>query len=127
MKKQKTLFIVIIVLFWFAQYVYVPYQTPYLAAINVTSSFIGLVIGAYGFAQLLLRIPLGVLADWHLNHKLIIVSGSLLAGLASLARLFWQTGTGFLLGNIVSGIASATWLSFMMYFLKINDEASRVE
>ena len=127
-KKQQVIkFIIIIILFWFAQYVYVPYQTPFLTAINVAAGFIGIVVGAYGFSQMLLRIPLGMLADWHLNHKLLITLGTLLAGLASIMRLLCPNGIGFLLGNIFSGIASSTWLSFMIYFLKLRSEVSKVE
>lgn len=126
-KHQIIKFIIIIILFWFAQYVYVPYQTPFLAAINVASSFIGIVVGAYGFSQMLLRIPLGMLADWHLNHKLLITLGTLLAGLASIMRVLFPSGIGFLLGNIFSGIASSTWLSFMVYFLKLCSDVSKVE
>ncbi|RMC56850.1 MFS transporter [Lactobacillus sp. ESL0261] len=126
-KHQIIKFIIIIILFWFAQYVYVPYQTPFLAAINVASSFIGIVVGAYGFSQMLLRIPLGMLADWHLNHKLLITLGTLLAGLASIMRVLFPSGIGFLLGNIFSGIASSTWLSFMVYFLKLRSDVSKVE
>ena len=126
-KHQIIKFIIIIILFWFAQYVYVPYQTPFLTAINVASSFIGIVVGAYGFSQMLLRIPLGMLADWHLNHKLLITLGTLLAGLASIMRLLCPNGIGFLLGNIFSGIASSTWLSFMIYFLKLRSDVSKVE
>ena len=127
-KKQQVIkFIIIIILFWFAQYVYVPYQTPFLTAINVAAGFIGIVVGAYGFSQMLLRIPLGMLADWHLNHKLLITLGTLLAGLASIMRLLCPNGIGFLLGNIFSGIASSTWLSFMIYFLKLRSDVSKVE
>lgn len=126
-KQQVIKFIIITILFWFAQYVYVPYQTPFLAAINVASSFIGIVVGAYGFSQMLLRIPLGMLADWHLNHKLLITLGTLLAGLASIMRVLFPSGIGFLLGNIFSGIASSTWLSFMVYFLKLRSDVSKVE
>lgn len=126
-KHQIIKFIIIIILFWFAQYVYVPYQTPFLAAINVASSFIGIVVGAYGFSQMLLRIPLGMLADWHLNHKLLITLGTLLAGLASIMRVLFPSDIGFLLGNIFSGIASSTWLSFMVYFLKLRSDVSKVE
>lgn len=126
-KHQIIKFVIIIILFWFAQYVYVPYQTPFLAAVNVASSFIGIVVGAYGFSQMLLRIPLGMLADWHLNHKLLITLGTLLAGLASIMRVLFPSGIGFLLGNIFSGIASSTWLSFMVYFLKLRSDVSKVE
>ena len=127
-KKQQVIkFIIIIILFWFAQYVYVPYQTPFLTAINVAAGFIGIVVGAYGFSQMLLRIPLGMLADWHLNHKLLITLGTLLAGLASIMRVLFPSGIGFLLGNIFSGIASSTWLSFMIYFLKLRSDVSKVK
>ena len=121
MKKQRLTikFITIIVLFWFAQYVYIPYQTPFLTAINVASNLIGLVVGAYGLSQLLLRIPIGMLADWYLNHKLLIIFGTSLSGFASLIRLVFPNGIGFLIGNIISGIASSTWLSFMLFFLKL--------
>lgn len=129
MKKQRLTikFITIIVLFWFAQYVYIPYQTPFLTAINVASNLIGLVVGAYGLSQLLLRIPIGMLADWYLNHKLLIIFGTSLSGFASLIRLVFPNGIGFLIGNIISGIASSTWLSFMLFFLKINTKNSKVE
>lgn len=129
MKKQRLTikFITIIVLFWFAQYVYIPYQTPFLTAINVASNLIGLVVGAYGLSQLLLRIPIGMLADWYLNHKLLIIFGTSLSGFASLIRLVFPNGIGFLIGNIISGIASSTWLSFMLFFFKINTKNSKVE
>ena len=127
-KKQRVIkFIIIIILFWFAQYVYIPYQTPFLTAIDVSAGFIGIVVGAYGFSQMLLRIPLGMLADWHLNHKLLITLGTLLAGLASIIRVLFPNSIGFLFGNIFSGIASSTWLSFMVYFLKLRSDVSKVE
>lgn len=46
---QKNLLLIIVVLFWFAQYVYVPFQTPYLLTMQVSSSMIGIIIGIYGF------------------------------------------------------------------------------
>lgn len=42
---QKNLLLIIVVLFWFAQYVYVPFQTPYLSTMQVSSSMIGIIIG----------------------------------------------------------------------------------
>ena len=68
-----------------------------------------------------------MLADWHLNHKLLITLGTLLAGLASIMRVLFPSDIGFLLGNIFSGIASSTWLSFMVYFLKLRSDVSKVE
>lgn len=120
-KQEQNLLLLIVTLFWFAQYVYIPYQTPYLAAINVSSSFIGMIVGSYGISQLALRLPVGIVADLRPNHRLFISLGTLCAGAASLFRFFFQNGAGFLVGNIFSGFASATWISFMVYYLSLHD------
>lgn len=120
-KQEQKILLIIVALFWFAQYVYIPYQTPYLAAISVSTSFIGVIVGSYGISQLALRLPVGILADLRPNHRLFISLGTLCAGIASLFRFFFQSGTGFLLGNIFSGFASATWISFMVYYLSLHD------
>lgn len=124
---EKNKFLTIVVLFWFAQYVYIPYQTPYLTAISVNAGFIGIIIGAYGLSQMLLRIPLGVAADLKVNHRILVILGTFLAGLASLIRIIIPSGQGFLWANIVSGIASATWISFIVMFLKINSPKSKLQ
>ncbi|MBO0480745.1 MFS transporter [Candidatus Enterococcus courvalinii] len=120
-KKEQTTLLIIVVFFWFAQYVYIPFQTPFLASMNVATSFIGIIVGAYGISQMVLRIPVGVIADLRPNHKRLIEIGTLLAGVASLFRFFLPNAIGFLIGNVLSGFASATWISFMVYFMSLHD------
>ena len=98
---QKNLLLIIVVLFWFAQYVYVPFQTPYLSTMQVSSSMIGIIIGIYGFSQMVLRMPIGIMADKNGRHKIFIIL---------------EPQTGFLVGNILSGFASAMWISFMVLY-----------
>lgn len=124
-KKEQTTLLIVVVFFWFAQYVYIPFQTPFLASLNVAASFIGIVVGAYGVSQMALRVPVGVIADLRPNHKRLIQIGTLLAGLASLLRFLLPNATGFLIGNILSGFASATWISFMVYFMSLHDGFSQ--
>ena len=45
-------------LFWFAHYVFVPFLSPYLAAMGISASVVGIVIGAYGFPSLSAASPL---------------------------------------------------------------------
>lgn len=66
---QKNLLLIIVALFWFAQYVYVPFQTPYLSTMQVSSSMIGIIIGIYGFSQMVLRMPIGIMAD-----KMVVIN-----------------------------------------------------
>lgn len=109
-------FLAIVTLFWFAQYIYIPYQTTYLNSCGVTSSFVGMVVGAYGVSQMLLRFPVGILADCVGKHKKFIILGCFASGTASFFRVLWCDGTGFLLANFFSGLASAMWISFMVFY-----------
>lgn len=116
---QRNLLFVIVTMFWFAQYVYIPYQTPYLLLKQVSFSMIGLIMGAYGFLQLILRMPIGIAADKNGNHKLFIIIGVSASALASIFRLIMPPESGFLWGNIFSGLASAMWLSFMLLYAEL--------
>ncbi|MGX9754687.1 MFS transporter [Clostridioides difficile] len=113
---QKLLLLSIVVFFWFSQYVYIPFQNPYLSIYNVSTNMIGIIIGSYGISQCLLRLPVGVFADSINKHKIFILSGILFAGLASLIRVISPRGEGFLIANILSGIASSTWISYMVHY-----------
>ena len=110
LNKQKILFIAVI-FFWFAQYVYIPYQTPYLTMIQTSTSFIGSIL------QMVLRLPVGLLANYRNKHKMIMLIGSLSSGCASLFRIIFNNGIGFLIGNLFSGLASAMWISFMVLYM----------
>lgn len=120
--KNKVLLSVIVILFWFAQYIYIPFQTPFLRLCNVTSSFIGIVIGAYGITQMLFRMPVGILADTADYHKLFIIIGTLSSGIASIIRIFTLNGAGFLIANLFSGFSSAMWISFMIMYTGFYNE-----
>ena len=113
---QKNIQLMIVSLFWFAQYVYIPYQATYLSSIGVASSYVGIIVGAYGFSQLILRMPVGLMADIKGKHKPFIMTGVLLAGTASLFRFFSPNELGFFIASLLSGFSSAMWISFMVLY-----------
>lgn len=115
-RKNEAIFMAIVTLFWFAQYIYIPYQTTYLTGTGVTSGAVGAIVGAYGITQMILRLPVGMSADRIGRHKPFIMIGAAAAGAASLVRVVWCSGTGFLLANLLSGLASAMWISFMVFY-----------
>jgi MFS family permease len=112
----KALLCAITVFFWFAQYVYIPFLTPYLFTLSMTATAVGLVIGAYGVMQLVLRIPLGITIDIVRNHKLFILIGTFLAGLSSLGMAIFPSPALLFIANAVSGAASSTWISFTVLY-----------
>lgn len=113
---RKTLLLMIVGMFWFAQYVYVPYQTPFLIEMGTTSAVVGIVVGAYGLTQFLFRMPIGLAADRKGRHKGFIIFGVAAAGLASVLRIVMPNADGFLAANLLSGLASGMWISFMVLF-----------
>ena len=115
-RSQEILFLGIVCLFWFAQYVYIPYQTMYLSGIGISGSVIGVIVGAYGISQMLLRLPVGVCADRIGQHKKFILIGAGSSGLASFFRICLDGEKGFFFGNLFSGLASAMWISYMVFY-----------
>lgn len=51
------LFCAVTALFWFAMYTYVPILAPYVEHLGGSLSMAGLVVGAYGVTQMVIRIP----------------------------------------------------------------------
>lgn len=115
-KKQQKLLFLTVVLFWFAQYVYIPFQTTYLTARAVSEAYIGGILGAYGISQLVMRLPVGILADSLGKHKIFIVTGTAAASIASVIRIYMPDGNGFFMANLLSGFASSMWISFMVMY-----------
>lgn len=113
---REGLLLAVVVLFWFALYLHIPYQTPFLTAAGVTAGFTGIIVGAYGITQLVFRLPVGVLADYAGKHKIFVILGVGLAGFACLVRIMVPTGPGFLGANLISGCAASMWISYMVLY-----------
>ena len=121
-KTTKMLLAITIVLYWFAQYVYIPFHTPYILSLGATASFAGVIVGAYGFTQMVLRVPIGVIADRRGRHKKFLILGLICAGLASAIRLLFPVPEAFLVANLLSGITSAAWVSVTVFFTSLFSE-----
>jgi len=115
-KRADMLFLLIVALFWFAQYVLVPFLSPHLIAMGITASFAGTIIGAYGMAQLILRIPISVGEDLSGKHKLFIAGGLLMMVLSSVIPLVSPTPVAYLLSRTLLGVAASTWVSYTAAF-----------
>ena len=103
-------------LFWCAQYSYTHFLNPELEAMGKNAAFMGLVSGAYGLTQTLLRIPAGLLADRIGRKKPFVVAGCVLTALAGLVFLLFYNPGGFLAARGLAGVASASWVSFTVLY-----------
>lgn len=115
-KRGDLLFLLIVTLFWFAQYVLTPFLSPHLIAMGITASFAGTIIGAYGMAQLILRIPISVGEDLSGKHKLFIGAGLVVMVLSSVVPLLSPTPVAYLISRTLLGVAASTWVSYTAAF-----------
>jgi MFS family permease len=103
-------------LFWGAVYIYMPILAPYAEMVSGSLQSVGLVMGAYGLSQLILRIPLGVWSDRWRRRKPFILLGFIFDGLAALGLLL-STGTVMLFFSVLTaGIAASMWVPFTVLF-----------
>lgn len=120
-KRQMNLLLAIVCLFWFGQYVYMPFQTTYLLSTGVSSGMTGMIIGAYGLVQVFFRIPAGALADTGSGHKKIITAGICCVAAASLIRVLLPNAGGFFAANLFSGLGASAWISYMVYYMGLEE------
>jgi MFS family permease len=77
---------------------------------------VGTIIGSYGFTQMVLRIPLGVLSDKLGKRKPFIVLGIGISLLSSLGMYFFKNPLMILLFRSLSGVAASSWVAYTILF-----------
>lgn len=113
---RRILFYLVTMMYWFSMYTYVPILSPYVEHLGGSIFVIGLVVGSYGFTQLLVRIPLGIWSDRIGKRKLFIIAGIACAALSSLGFAL-TTNVWIVLGfRALAGVAAASWVAFTVLF-----------
>ena len=97
-------------------YIYVPILSPFLDELHYSLAFIGIVLGSYGFVQICIRFPIGILSDLYKKRKLFVSIGLFCAFLSCLLFLFSEFWIFPLLARIVAGICASTWVAFTILY-----------
>ena len=110
------LFFVVTAMFWFSNYAYIPTFTPYLKAEGISYAMIGTIGGAYGLAQLVLRVPIGIASDRLGKRKIFIILGTALGTLSSLLLFTTTSPVLIWLFRFLSGSSSSMWVVYTVLF-----------
>ncbi len=102
--------------FWFALYAFVPYLSTYAYSMTSNTALIGMMLGAYGWAQILFRVPIGVISDRHNNRRFFIQTGCALLLVSTLGFYFSNNVYWLILFRAVSGISAAVWVVMSVLF-----------
>ncbi len=117
-KKNDVLFLLVVVLFWFAQYVFVPFLSPRLELLGIGASLAGTIIGAYGFSQLLLRIPISVTEDCLGHDRTFMLGGLAVMTIGSTLPIISEAPAVYLVSRALMGAGASTWVSFSVSFTR---------
>jgi len=114
-------------LYWMALYLYVPTLPTYVQSKTADLALVGVVLAQYGLWQAVVRLPLGIAADWLGRRKPFIVAGLVLAGIGALTMGRSSNVNGILVGRAITGLAASTWVPLVVTFSSLfpPDEAVR--
>jgi MFS family permease len=121
-----SLYIAAVFLYWMALYLYVPTLPVYAQSKTDNLALVGVVLSMYGLWQAIIRLPLGIAADWLGWRKPFIIVGF---GLAALGA--WVMGTasgvqGLITGRAITGLAAGTWVPLVVAFSSLFPPAEAV-
>lgn len=102
--------------YWASLYVYVPILPIYAKQMGASLTMVGLVVGAYGATQFLLRIPLGVGSDRLGKRKPFVVAGLLASALGALGLALAPDPWLLFLARALTGVAASSWVAFTVLF-----------
>ena len=103
-------------LYWGALYVYSPILSVYAQSLGASFTTVGMVVGAYGFVQMWIRIPLGIWSD-RLGRRLpFLYAGHFFNFVGCLGLAMAPTPMYLVIFRGVLGISAATWVAFTVLF-----------
>ena len=111
-----SLYVVIVFLYWMALYVYMPTLPVYVRTKTSDLTLVGMVLAMYGLWQTIVRIPVGMAADWLGWRKPLILIGIAMAGVGA-----WMMGVApnisfLMMGRAVTGVSAGVWVLMVVAF-----------
>jgi predicted MFS family arabinose efflux permease len=109
MRKNVIIMNILVAFFSFSQFCYMPNLPQYAQSLGADALVLGVIGGVFGIAQILLRIPLGLISDNTGKDRQLMVIGAVVLT-ASCGILLFANNTDFIvLGRLIAGGAAAWW------------------
>ncbi|MDL2236638.1 MFS transporter [Christensenellaceae bacterium OttesenSCG-928-K19] len=112
---------------WMGMYSYAPVLPAYAASIGANIVMIGIIGGSYGIMQIILRIPLGIVADKLNKDHLILIVGFAVLTLSTVLFIFAEGVYMLIFARAVAGAAAAWWVVVCVSFSKYYPENEQVK
>ncbi len=102
--------------YWGSLYFYVPTLPVYAQQRINDLAKVGVVLSMYGLWQAIVRLPLGIAADWLGRRKPFIFLGFLLSALGAWLMISAVGYNGLVAGRAITGLAAAAWVPLTVLF-----------
>lgn len=122
-KRSPHVLLFVVFCFWFSLYTYPSILTPYLDELGSSLSFSGVVVGSYGFTQMLLRLPAGVLSDKLRKRKVFVAAGLFFSLISAIGFMLTQELWLILILRAMAGIAAAMWVQMSTLYMSYYQDA----
>jgi MFS family permease len=127
MRRNIVVMNLLVVFYWMSMYAYVPNLPEYATALGADAIVLGVIGGVYGIAQVILRIPIGVISDRAGKNKRMLAIGSLVLAL-SCGILILAGNTGLIIaGRLIAGAAAAWWVIQSAAYADYFDDEKQVK
>lgn len=103
-------------MFWLSLYLYVPVLPLHAEKLGASLSMVGLVVSSYAFAQLLLRIPIGVCSDILGCRRPFAAMSLGLTTIGALGLALAPDPRMLFLARSVVGVGAAGWVAISVLF-----------
>ncbi len=91
-------------------YSYVPNLPEYARSLGADAVILGIIGGSYGVAQIILRIPIGVISDKTGKNKLMLLIGSGVLAVSCAILILARDTDMIILGRLIAGAAASWWV-----------------
>ena len=118
-RRQLGLIVLASVLFWTSLYVYVPVLPTHARALGASLGVVGLVVGVYGLAQLVFRIPIGLASDRSGRRRSFIVVGMLANALGAVVLALAPAAWLLIVGRAITGIGASVFVILSIYLAEL--------
>jgi DHA1 family multidrug resistance protein-like MFS transporter len=108
--------LVVVFLYWSGLYLYMPTLPVYVQGKVENLAVVGTILSMYGLWQMIVRLPIGIAADWLGRRKPFILVGLVLVALGAWVLGHSDSTGGLFLGRAITGLAAGTWVPLVVVF-----------
>ncbi|MCS7260747.1 MAG: MFS transporter [Anaerolineae bacterium] len=103
-------------LYWVGLYLYVPTLPNYVQSKTTDLAMVGTILSMYGLWQGIIRLPIGIAADWRGRRKPFVAGCLALLALGAFLLGSAQSASGLLIARTITGLAAGTWVPLVVLF-----------